>query len=99
MHFFHSFWKNLHQTENFFTDMSVVSVTNMRYDFGYDSDLKLLFFGGKNTRPKVIFRSVSLAGIKSGNALKIYFQRQTKFFNFHLGHPNRRLSYIIGDAG
>ena len=31
MHFFHSFWKNLHLTENFYTDMSVVSVTNMRY--------------------------------------------------------------------
>ena len=30
MHFFHSFWKNLHLTENFYTDMSVVSVTNMR---------------------------------------------------------------------
>ena len=32
MHFFHSFWKNLHLTENFYTDMSVVSVTNKRYD-------------------------------------------------------------------
>ena len=32
MHFFHSFWKNLHLTENFYTDMSVVSVTNIRYD-------------------------------------------------------------------
>ena len=32
MHFFHSFWKNLHLTENFYTDMSVVSVTNMRYE-------------------------------------------------------------------
>ena len=32
MHFFHSIWKNLHLTENFYTDMSVVSVTNMRYD-------------------------------------------------------------------
>ena len=31
MHFFHSFWKNLHLTENFYTDMSVVSVTNKRY--------------------------------------------------------------------
>ena len=31
MHFFHSFWTNLHLTENFYTDMSVVSVTNMRY--------------------------------------------------------------------
>ena len=31
MHFFHSFWKNLHLTEIFYTDMSVVSVTNMRY--------------------------------------------------------------------
>merc|ERR1711978_648858 len=31
MHFFHSIWKNLHLTENFYTDMSVVSVTNMRY--------------------------------------------------------------------
>ena len=29
--FFHSFWKNLHLTENFYTDMSVVSVTNKRY--------------------------------------------------------------------
>ena len=29
--FFHSIWKNLHLTENFYTDMSVVSVTNMRY--------------------------------------------------------------------
>ena len=27
MHFFHSIWKNLHLTENFYTDMSVVSVT------------------------------------------------------------------------
>ena len=26
--FFHSIWKNLHLTENFYTDMSVVSVTN-----------------------------------------------------------------------
>ena len=32
MHFFHSFWKNLHLTEIFYTDMSVVSVTNKRYD-------------------------------------------------------------------
>merc|ERR1712004_85356 len=32
--FFHSIWKNLHLTENFYTDMSVVSVTNMRYDTG-----------------------------------------------------------------
>ena len=31
MHFFHSIWKNLHLTEKFYTDMSVVSVTNMRY--------------------------------------------------------------------
>ena len=31
MHFFNSIWKNLHLTENFYTDMSVVSVTNMRY--------------------------------------------------------------------
>ena len=31
IHFFHSFWKNIHLTENFYTDMSVVSVTNMRY--------------------------------------------------------------------
>ena len=31
MHFFHSFWKKLHLTENFYTDMSVVSVTNKRY--------------------------------------------------------------------
>ena len=31
MHFFHSFWKNLHLTENFYTDMSVVSVTNVKY--------------------------------------------------------------------
>ena len=31
MHFFHSFWKNLHLTENSYTDMSVVSVTNKRY--------------------------------------------------------------------
>ena len=31
MHFFHSFWKNLHLTEIFYTDMSVVSVTNKRY--------------------------------------------------------------------
>ena len=31
IHFFHSIWKNLHQTENFYTDMFVVSVTNMRY--------------------------------------------------------------------
>ena len=31
MHFFHSIWKNLHLTENFYTDISVVSVTNMRY--------------------------------------------------------------------
>ena len=31
MHFFHSNWKNLHLTENFYTDMSVVSMTNMRY--------------------------------------------------------------------
>ena len=29
--FFHLTWKNLHLTENFYTDMSVVSVTNMRY--------------------------------------------------------------------
>ena len=34
MHFFHSFWKNLHLTENFYTDMSVVSVTNKRYGYG-----------------------------------------------------------------
>ena len=34
MHFFHSFWKNLHLTENFYTDMSVVSVTNKRYESG-----------------------------------------------------------------
>merc|ERR1712115_448651 len=34
MHFFHSFWKNLHLTENFYTDMSMVSVTNMRYGSG-----------------------------------------------------------------
>ena len=33
MHFFHSFWKNLHLAENFYTDMSVVSVTNMRYGY------------------------------------------------------------------
>ena len=33
MHFFHSFWKNLHLTENFYTDMSLVSVTNKRYGF------------------------------------------------------------------
>ena len=33
MHFFHSFWKNLHLTENFYTDMSVVSVTNKRYGY------------------------------------------------------------------
>ena len=33
MHFFHSIWKNLHLTENFYTDMSVVSVTNMTYDY------------------------------------------------------------------
>ena len=32
MHFFHAIWKDLHLTENFYTDMSVVSVTNMRYD-------------------------------------------------------------------
>ena len=31
--FFHSIWKNLHLTKFFYTDMSVVSVTNMRYDF------------------------------------------------------------------
>ena len=31
MHFFLSIWKNLHLTENFYTDMSLVSVTNMRY--------------------------------------------------------------------
>ena len=31
MHFFHSIWKNLHLTENLYTDMSVVSVTNIRY--------------------------------------------------------------------
>ena len=30
--FFHSIWKNLHLTENFYTDMSVVSVTNIRYE-------------------------------------------------------------------
>ena len=29
--FFHLIWKNLHLTENFYTDMSVVSMTNMRY--------------------------------------------------------------------
>ena len=29
--FFHSIWKNLHLTEIFYTEMSVVSVTNMRY--------------------------------------------------------------------
>ena len=29
--FFHSLWKNLHLTENFYTDMSVVSATNIRY--------------------------------------------------------------------
>ena len=33
MHFFHSFWKNLHLEENFYTDMSVVSVTNKRYGY------------------------------------------------------------------
>ena len=33
MHFFHSIWKNLHLPENFYTDMSVVSVTNKRYDY------------------------------------------------------------------
>ena len=33
--FFHSLWKNLHLTENFYTDMSVVSVTNMRYAYQY----------------------------------------------------------------
>ena len=44
--FFHSFWKNLHLTENFYTDMSVVSVTNMRYGqlfirlINYDAILK-----------------------------------------------------------
>ena len=32
MHFFTQSGKNLHLTENFYTDMSVVSVTNMRYD-------------------------------------------------------------------
>ena len=31
IHFFHSIWKKLHLTENFYTDMSVVSVTNMWY--------------------------------------------------------------------
>ena len=31
MHFIHSIWKNLHLTEIFYTDMSVVFVTNMRY--------------------------------------------------------------------
>ena len=41
MHFFHSFWKNLHLTENFYTDMSVVSVTNMRY--GPDSIITYQF--------------------------------------------------------
>ena len=35
MHFFHSIWKNLHLTENFYTDMSVVSVTNKRYGCNY----------------------------------------------------------------
>ena len=33
--FFHSIWKNLHLTEIFYTDMSVVSVTNMRYETKY----------------------------------------------------------------
>ena len=37
MHFFHSIWKKLHLTENFYTDMSVVSVTNMRYGFPFQS--------------------------------------------------------------
>ena len=43
MHFFHSFWKNLHLTENFYTDMSVVSVTNKRYV--QDPDQKCRHFG------------------------------------------------------
>ena len=33
MHFFHSIWKNLHLTEIFYTDVSVVSVTNMKYGY------------------------------------------------------------------
>ena len=45
MHFFHSIWKNLHLTENFYTDMSVVSVTNK----GYDTTLgRTLFVVQKN---------------------------------------------------
>ena len=36
MHFFHSIWKNLNLTENFYTDMSVVSVTNMRYEIEHE---------------------------------------------------------------
>ena len=39
MHFFHSIWKNLHLTEIFYTDMSVVSVTNMRYGLHLSKDL------------------------------------------------------------
>ena len=38
--FFHSFWKNLHMTENFYTDMSVVSVTNMRYEKEVEKDMQ-----------------------------------------------------------
>ena len=46
MHFFHSIWKNLHLTENFYTHMSVVSVTNMRYG------LKVVFMNSYILRPK-----------------------------------------------
>ena len=44
MHFFHSIWKNLHLTEIFYTDMSVVSVTNKRYAYGAKN---IIPFGGK----------------------------------------------------
>ena len=37
--FWRSIWKILHLTESFYTDMSVVSVTNMRYAYNVHTPL------------------------------------------------------------
>ena len=64
--------------------MSVVSVTNMRYDFGYDSDLKLLFFGGKNTKPKAFLFS-HLGWDQIWQCFKDLLSKAEKLFQFSFG--------------
>ena len=64
--------------------MSVVSVTNMRYDFGYDSDLKLLFFGGKNTKPKAFLFS-HLGWDQIWQCFKDLLSKADKLFQFSFG--------------